>query len=80
MKADRKKECEEVIRKFEEIRMRGRKRTMVGWYHFEFQIILNHSFSLWSLSLISVLLNVKCIEYKPDLNQHILGLLVLGLI
>jgi len=30
MKADRKKECEEVIRKFEEIRMRGRKRTMVG--------------------------------------------------
>ena len=30
MKAERKKECEEVIRKFEEIRMRGRKRTMVG--------------------------------------------------
>jgi len=30
LKADRKKECDEVIRKFEEIRMRGRKRTMVG--------------------------------------------------
>lgn len=30
MKADRKKECDEIIRKFEEIRMRGRKRTMVG--------------------------------------------------
>lgn len=28
--ADRKKECEDVLRKFEEIRMRGRKRTMVG--------------------------------------------------
>lgn len=30
MKTDRKKECDEIIRKFEEIRMRGRKRTMVG--------------------------------------------------
>merc|ERR1712064_75847 len=30
MKADRKKECDEIIRKSEEIRMRGRKRTMVG--------------------------------------------------
>jgi len=30
LKADRKKECDEIIRKFEEIRMRGRKRTMVG--------------------------------------------------
>ena len=30
MKTDRKKECDEVIRKFEEIRMRGRKRNMVG--------------------------------------------------
>lgn len=30
MKGDQKKECDEVVRKFEEIRMRGRKRTMVG--------------------------------------------------
>jgi len=30
MNTDRKKECDEIIRKFEEIRMRGRKRTMVG--------------------------------------------------
>ena len=30
MKADHKKECDEIVRKFEEIRMRGRKRTMVG--------------------------------------------------
>jgi len=30
MKAERKTECDEIIRKFEDIRMRGRKRTMVG--------------------------------------------------
>lgn len=30
MKSGGKKECDEIIRKFEEIRMRGRKRTMVG--------------------------------------------------
>lgn len=30
LKAERKKECEEIIKKFEDIRMRGRKRTMVG--------------------------------------------------
>ena len=30
MKSDRKKECEEIVKKFEDIRMRGRKRTMVG--------------------------------------------------
>jgi len=30
LKNERKKECDEIIRKFEEIRMRGRKRTMVG--------------------------------------------------
>ena len=27
---DKKKECEEILKKFEEVRLRGRKRTMVG--------------------------------------------------
>ena len=28
---DKKKECDEILKKFDEVRMRGRKRTMVGW-------------------------------------------------